>query len=287
MLLVTVALCSIAGCSQQEADSNATRGTVIIRLSFEDAEGRRVLPERRLSPDDLRQKDRITKELDDLHRSIIVNRSGTARTETILTIRDPVTGKTQDLRSEIVQQVMNGRNTGLTELIVDGRKLRELSLVDGIPHGPEHQYWFTSRLAVSGSWKEGRKDGEWCAYYVNGKLGSRWHMNDGVAEGLAVAWSPEGEKLADGVYRGGSPYEGTFIDGLDAFERRVLVQAPSGVYMAAGTYKLVSYRRGTKTDEKPLDIPFSKSELDPWEELRAADKARNTSLNPGRTGRTP
>ncbi len=245
--------------------------------SFEDSGGRRVLRERRLSRDELEQKDRLTKELDDILRSNVVNRTGTARIEISFTDRGVVAGKPEDVRTEIIQQVVNGQDTGLQETFVAGRKMQELTLLDGSPHGTERQYWFTSQLALIGSWKEGRQNGNWFAYYVNGKLGHQWQMKDGMAEGRAVSWSPEGQKVADGVFRGGSPYDGTFI-GPGGFDRRVLVQTPSQVYMPAGTYKLVSYRRGIKIEEKPLDIPFSKSELDPWEELRASVNAGKTSL---------
>jgi len=289
-LFAMLAVYAIAGCSQQSESCSPAQATALLRLSFEDNEGKHVLREVRLTQEQLKQGD-YAKDLVD----VIKNRSGTARMESIVTSCNVLTNKEHgyrpeivkhEYRSEIVSPIVNGQVNGLQESFAGGRKFRELSFREGVRDGYERQYWLpTSQLSLCGNWKAGKKDGNWAAFYVNEKLGFRWQMKNGVMQGRAIAWSPEGKKVAEGLFRAGKPFEGTFVafngtsfGGPWRFERRVLVPNPSYVSMPAGTYKLITYKRGNKTAERPLEIPFASSELEAWQNFDTEAKANDGIL---------
>ena len=116
---------------------------------------------------------------------------------------------------------------------------RETSFRNGIPHGKDEYWYGEGQERFVQEIRNGVKEGPALFWYPNGRLRhSRWyeggelngpsifwHENGRLKEiswrrhwklhGRQRLWDPDGKLKADGVWRDGSPWEGTFADWTD------------------------------------------------------------------------
>ncbi len=73
-------------------------------------------------------------------------------------------------------------------------------------------YWFASRQKKwEDHWKDGRKQGPSILWWSNGKLRHVIHYREDQADGPERYWSRRGRLVADGVWRDGKEWDGTFL----------------------------------------------------------------------------
>ncbi len=75
---------------------------------------------------------------------------------------------------------------------------------------------------VREEWSEdssGIKQGTAITYYPNGKKQTEAEFKNGYLQGNFLMWDREGNKIADGIYKKGDPWEGTFVSVTSANRR--------------------------------------------------------------------
>ena len=60
------------------------------------------------------------------------------------------------------------------------------------------EYHENGQKRIEGTFKNGVRDGEWNAWFADGKLWSRGHFKDGKENGLKTVWHPNGQKYYEG-----------------------------------------------------------------------------------------
>ena len=84
--------------------------------------------------------------------------------------------------------------------------LQRGSFKDGKKDGPWVAYYDNGQIQYKGTFKDGEEDGFWIGYYVNGQLWSKGTYKDGEEDGLWVTY------LADRTVW--EEYTGTFKNGV-------------------------------------------------------------------------
>jgi antitoxin component YwqK of YwqJK toxin-antitoxin module len=80
--------------------------------------------------------------------------------------------------------VPHGRYTVLGE---DGRPLLEITYCHGVPQGPFHDFWPNGKVACEGQYYEGKQEGIWHFYNMDGSLMEIIHFKDGKEINLGLS----------------------------------------------------------------------------------------------------
>ena len=82
--------------------------------------------------------------------------------------------------------------------------LSQGSFKDGKRDGPWIAYYHNGQLWWKGTFKDGKKDGSYVSYYNNGQLGSKETYKDGNQDGLWVRYHDNGQLRSKGTYKDGN-----------------------------------------------------------------------------------
>ena len=97
---------------------------------------------------------------------------------------------------------------------------------NGKEDGSWTAYYVSGQLLFKGNWKNGKKDGSWFNYYQNGQLDSKGDYKNGKKEGSWIGYFDNGQLHYKGDYKNGkregywvwnnsvmSGWTGTYKDG--------------------------------------------------------------------------
>ena len=76
-------------------------------------------------------------------------------------------------------------------------------IVDGKYNGPYEQYFINGKLRTKGQYKFGKRQGLWISYHPNGQLHSKGLFENGRWEGLWVDYYDDGHVRSRGLYVNG------------------------------------------------------------------------------------
>jgi len=76
---------------------------------------------------------------------------------------------------------------------------------NGKSDGPWVAYWLNGQLSSQGNYKKGEKDGPWISYWENGHLWDKGEYKNGKRDGRWVFYHPDGSlnKKSSGVLKNG------------------------------------------------------------------------------------
>ena len=60
------------------------------------------------------------------------------------------------------------------------------------------EYHENGQKRIEGSYKNGKRDGEWTAWFANGNLWSKGYYTEGVENGMKTVWHENGQKYYEG-----------------------------------------------------------------------------------------
>jgi antitoxin component YwqK of YwqJK toxin-antitoxin module len=86
----------------------------------------------------------------------------------------------------------DGTPKSITEYKVTGKR-KEIQ--------KETNYYPGNKLQVTGTYKEGKRDGHWIYYYRNGKIWSEGFFKDGKNEGKRVTYFENGQVRYEAYYK--------------------------------------------------------------------------------------
>ena len=77
------------------------------------------------------------------------------------------------------------------------------SFKDGKKDGPWVAYWSNGQLRSEGDFKDGERDGPWVYYHENGQLREKGDFKDGIQEGPWVYYHENGQLWEKGDFKDG------------------------------------------------------------------------------------
>ena len=65
----------------------------------------------------------------------------------------------------------------------------------------------TSQMKLKGEYKDGKKEGKWTEWWINGQKKSEGNYKDGKLDGILTEWNNYGEKIFEATYKNGEKYK--------------------------------------------------------------------------------
>ncbi len=84
-----------------------------------------------------------------------------------------------------------------------GEKKLAIYYKDGVPHGSKKAWYPNGQVYTNGAFVDGREDGVWTTFYLDGRKEAEWGMKLGAWDGPETRWHPNGQKAMHGVWVAG------------------------------------------------------------------------------------
>jgi hypothetical protein len=65
----------------------------------------------------------------------------------------------------------------------------------------------TSQMKLKGTYKDGKQEGKWNEWWINGQKKSEGNYKDGKLDGIFTEWNNYGEKIFEATYKNGVKYK--------------------------------------------------------------------------------
>jgi antitoxin component YwqK of YwqJK toxin-antitoxin module len=103
----------------------------------------------------------------------------------------------------------------------------EFSYSNGVRSGSQTAYFpLQGKVWLEGTITEGKWDGLWKCYYLDGKTAAILQYTCGILEGRNEIYSHGGELIASGRYENGMLVSGAFVENLGEFLSSVYTSSP-------------------------------------------------------------
>lgn len=143
----------------------------------------------------------------------------------------------------------NGIVNGLYITSFNNQMVSKVRYKDGLRDG-ESISWVNGREILKGQFDKNKHTGQWVFTYIDrNTVFCKANFRDGKLDGILDVYDIDGNLFAEGVYRNGEPYDGTFISKMNEFLFVFQFNARAGIGV-----DLLSYKSGKLISSKKMNL---------------------------------
>ena len=116
----------------------------------------------------------------------------------------------------------------------------------------------TSQIKLKGRYKDGKQEGKWTEWWINGQKKSEGNYKDSKLDGILTEWNNYGEKIFEATYKNGEKYkDGNIVEIKNVRKESDTVALNDKKNTNENKETVTVEMRGTQTVKiSDIDMPF-------------------------------